>query len=313
MIEFFITPLKYEFIVHAIIAGGLIGILCGIIGVYIVLRGMSYIGHGLSHAAFGGAVIGYISSVNLYIAAGIWGLLSALLINLITRGKKIKADAAIGIVTTASFALGVALISRIRRFTKNLEAVLFGNILGVTTEDLLIIGTVTLIVIIVFFFLYKQMLFVTFDPESASVYGIRINGIDTIFSILLAASIIASLQVLGVTLIAAAIIIPASTARLLTNNFHKMFFLSIIISIFTSIAGIYASFYLNAASGATIVLLGAAIFTIVLIQNYIHKRILEHEHEHVHSHGDIVHHHKHIDTEEHRHEHKERDSSPRSE
>ena len=104
-----------------------------------------------------------------------YGPLSALLINLITRGKKIKADAAIGIVTTASFALGVALISRIRRFTKNLEAVLFGNILGVTTDDLMIIGAVTLIVIIVFFLLYKQMLFVTFDPESAGIYRIRVN------------------------------------------------------------------------------------------------------------------------------------------
>lgn len=304
--EFLITPLKYEFVVNGMIVALMIGILCGIIGIYVVLRGMSYIGHGLSHAAFGGAVIGYIFSINLYIAAGVWGLLSAFLINLIVREKKIKADAAIGIVTTASFALGVALISRIRKFTRNLEAILFGNILGVTTEDIIIIGIVTLLVIIIIFFLYKQLLFITFDPESADVYGTRVSLIDAIFSFILAASIIVSLQVIGVTLIAAAIIIPASTARLLTNNFNKMFFLSIAIGALTSVAGIYASFYLNAASGATIVLLGALIFSIVLIYNYIHKKIMLHEHSHSHLHGAIPHHHTHLDDAEHSHEHKEK-------
>lgn len=304
--EFLITPLKYEFVVNGMIAAMTIGILCGIIGMYVVLRGMSYIGHGLSHAAFGGAVIGYIFSINLYIAAGIWGLLSAFLINLIVREKKIKADAAIGIVTTASFALGIALISRIRRFTKNLEAILFGNILGVTTEDIIIIGIVTLLVIIIIFFLYKQLLFVTFDPESANVYGTKVSLIDAILSFILAASIIVSLQVIGVTLIAAAIIIPASTARLLTNNFNRMFLLSIAIGALTSVAGIYASFYLNAASGATIVLLGALIFSIVLIYNYIHKKIMLHEHSHTHLHGNIIHHHTHLDDDEHSHKHKEK-------
>ena len=135
MIDFFTEPLHYEFFRNGLIAATLVGALCGLMGVYIVLRRMSYIGHGLSHAVFGGAVVSYIIGVNFYLGAGLWGFVSAVLINATARRRKIGADAAIGIITTASFALGVALISKQRSFTRNFEAALFGNILGVTTHD----------------------------------------------------------------------------------------------------------------------------------------------------------------------------------
>ena len=140
-------PFQYEFFVRGLYAATLAGALCGMLGVYIVLRRMSYIGHGLSHAIFGGAVVSYVINVNFYIGAGLWGFVSAVLIHLTARKRTIGADAAIGIITTASFAFGVALISQDRRFTRNFDAALFGNILGVTTTDILVISVVALVVV----------------------------------------------------------------------------------------------------------------------------------------------------------------------
>src|SRR5687767_3667410 len=149
-------PFGYEFFRHGMVAATLIGALCGLMGVYIVLRKMSYIGHGLSHSVFGGAVVSYLLSINFYLGAGAWGFVSAILINATSRRRKIGADAAIGIITTASFALGVALISKERSFTRNFEAALFGNILGVDRQDLLVISGVTIVVAAAIFFAYKQ-------------------------------------------------------------------------------------------------------------------------------------------------------------
>lgn len=301
MLELLIAPLRYEFVVNGMIAAILVGTLCGLIGVYVVLRGMSYIGHGLSHAAFGGAVVGYIMNIDFYIGAGIWGFLSALMIDAIVKKRKVKADVAIGIVTTAGFAVGVALISRARGFTKNLEAALFGNILGVTKDDIIVIGCVTVITSIIIFLLYKQILFTTFDEETARVFGIRTGWIDTLFSLVLAASIIVSMQVIGVTMIAAAIIVPAATARLLTDNFNRMVILSVLIGSITAVLGMYLSFYINAPSGATIVLFGAGIFLLTMLYRSIKKAFILHEHPH--RHGDIIHQHEHGFEMVHRHEH----------
>src|SRR5215212_788408 len=165
-----LEPFGFEFFTRGLLAATLAGGLCGLVGVYVVLRHMSYIGHGLSHAIFGGAVLGYVLQLNFYVAAGTWGFLSALAINEVSRRRRIGADAAIGIVTTASFALGVAIISRARQFTKNFEAALFGNVLGVSREDLYVIAGAALVCAVVIFFTYKQLLFATFDPEVAAVY-----------------------------------------------------------------------------------------------------------------------------------------------
>lgn len=267
-----LDPFNYEFFVRGVIAAILIGALFGLLGVYIVLRGMSYIGHGLSHAAFGGAVASFVLQVNFYIGAGLWSFATALLVNEIARKKKIKADAAIGIVTTASFAVGVLLISKIRKFTRSFDAALFGNILGIAPFDLYMIIIVTVLTFLVIFFLYKQLLFTTFDKEAARVYGVSTEAVDTLFSLLLAAAIIVSMNVIGVTLIVAAIVIPASSARMLTDSFNKMILISVAIGSLTSLIGMFASFYLDAASGATIVLTGAAAFVICMSYSYI-KRI----------------------------------------
>ena len=223
-----LTPFQYEFFVRGLVAATLVGGLCGLIGVYIVLRRMAYIGHGLSHAIFGGAVASYVMSINFFIGASVWGFIAAMLINLTARKHKIGADAAIGIVTTSSFAFGVALISRFKSFTRSFDAALFGNILGVTNIDLIAILAVGITTVIVVFIGYKYLLFTTFEPEVAQFYGVPTGWIDTMFALILAAVIVVSLQVLGVTMIAASIVIPPIAARLLTNDFNLMVLFSTI-------------------------------------------------------------------------------------
>ncbi len=272
--SFITDPLKYEFFVHGIIAASLVGGICALIGVYIVLRRMSYIGHGLSHAVFGGAVVSTVMQWNFYLGAGAWGFLSVLLINAVARKKKVGADAAIGVITTASFAIGVAIISRFRRFTKSFEATLFGNILGVTSEDLWIITIVVFISGLLIFIFYRQFLFTTFDSEVAQIYGVPVSWIEGLFSLILASVIIVSMQVMGVTMIAAGIIMPAVTARVLTDSFNKMVFLSTLIGTLCGILGMYLSFYSDVSSGATIVLVAAGIFMIAYLYQMTRDKML---------------------------------------
>jgi ABC-type Mn2+/Zn2+ transport system permease subunit len=266
-VHYLTDPLSYEFMQHALIAATLVGGLCGMIGVYVVLRRMSYIGHGMSHSVFGGAVVGYVLGWNFYLVAGGWGFISALLINQVTRKRQVGADAAIGIITTASFAFGVALISRGKHFTRSFDAALFGNLLGISNQDLWLIAATTVVMIVAVFFLYKQLLFITFDPEVAPTYGVPAQWIDVAFALILAATIIVSIKIMGVTLIAASLVIPPVIARLLTNSFAKILVLSTVLGAFTGFAGIYISYYQNVASGATIVLLAAAMFVVAMLFN----------------------------------------------
>ena len=266
-------PLQYEFFLRGLLAATLVGGLCGLIGTYIVLRQMAYIGHGLSHAIFGGAVVSYVLSINFFIGASAWGFLSALIITLTTRRKEIAADAAIGIVTTASFALGIAIISRYKTFTRSFDAALFGNILGVSEQDLWAIVIVAAISITTIILGYKLLLFTTFDKEVAQFYGIPTGWVDAGFSLILAATIVVSLQVLGVTLIASAIVIPPIVARLLTNSFMRMVILSSVIGSLCGLFGIYLSFYIDVSSGATIVLFSTAVFGLVMAYTAIRHKV----------------------------------------
>ena len=255
-----LEPLQYEFFVRGLIVATLVGGLCGVIGVYVVLRRMSYIGHGLSHAIFGGAVVSYVLSINFFLGASLWGFVSALLINLTTRRRSISADAAIGIVTTSSFALGIALLSRYKNFTRSFDAALFGNILGITETDVFAIAAVSAVTAAAVFVAYKHLLFTTFEPEVAGFYGVPTGWIDAGFALLLAAVIVVSLQVLGVTMIAAAIVIPPISARMLTNDFSKMLLSSVAIGAFCGLGGLYVSYYIDVSSGASVVLFSALVF-----------------------------------------------------
>src|SRR5919202_4180310 len=269
--DFFLTPFRYEFFTRAILVGMMAGLLCGVMGVYITTRRMSYIAHGLSHAILGGAVFSYVLGLNFYIGSGIWGFFAALLIQYLT-GRKIYSDAAIGIVTTASFALGVAIISTYRKFSQNFEAALFGNVLGVSPSDLWVVTGVTIVLLGLVFFFYRPLLFWSFDREVAQVHGVPVLAMDTLFALMLATLLVATLQVLGVTLIISAVVIPASIARLLSNRFSYMMIISGALGAAIAFIGIYLSYHFDIASGASVVLLSTLLFACVLLMTSWQRR-----------------------------------------
>ena len=265
-------PFDYEFFVRGMIGATLVGGLCGMIGVYIVLKRMSYIGHGLSHAVLGGAVVSFVLSINFLIGATVWGFFCAQLIALTAKKRKIAADAAIGVITTASFALGIVLISRYKSFTRDFEAALFGNMLGVTLGDLMAILVVTLVTIAVLFVAYKYFLFATFDGEVAQFYGVPTGWVETLFSLVLAATIVVSMQVLGVLLIAGATVIPPVSARMLSDRFRTVLLLSTGLGAACGFVGIYLSFFVDVSSGAAVVLVEAAVFAMVMAYSNLKPR-----------------------------------------
>jgi manganese/iron transport system permease protein/iron/zinc/copper transport system permease protein len=269
-----LEPFRYEFFRNGIAVATLSGALCGLVGVYVVLRGMSYIGHGLSHAIFGGAVASFALGFSFYLGAGLWGLVSAVLILLIARRRSIGADAAIGVVTTASFAVGVVIISVIGSFTRNVESVLFGNVLGVGTADILAVAAVTVVAGAVVSLRYRQLLFTTFDPEVADVSGVSTARMDVLLALLLTALITVCMSVLGVTLIAAMLVIPPVIGRLLTDSFHRMLWISVAVGMFCGFVGVYLSYYLDWASGPAVVLTAASMFVLAYAFAAVKRRRL---------------------------------------
>jgi manganese/iron transport system permease protein/iron/zinc/copper transport system permease protein len=271
-----LEPFRYDFFVNGIAVATLAGALCGLVGVYVVLRGMSYIGHGLSHAIFGGAVASYALEVNFYLGAGVWGFVSAVLIMLIARRRSIGADAAIGVITNASFAVGIVIISVIGSFTRNFEAVLFGNVLGVSSTDVAIVAAVALSAGTAVFLRYRQLLFTTFDPEVADVSGVSTARMDVLLAVLLTALITVCMSVLGVTLIAAMLVIPPVIGRLLTDSFHRMLWISVATGTFCGFTGVYLSYYLDWASGPAVVLTASVIFVAAYVVSTVrHRRLPE--------------------------------------
>jgi manganese/iron transport system permease protein/iron/zinc/copper transport system permease protein len=255
-------PWAYAFFRTGFVAAVVSGALCGLVGVFVVLRRMSYMGHGLSHAVLGGAVASYVIGVNVYLGAGLWGLVTALLIDAVARRRKIGADAAIGTITIASFAVGVALISRTRRFSRNFEAVLFGNILGVTHGDVLVLVVAFVLAVVVIVVAYRGLLFSTFDPDVAAASGVRVRRYETLLALVLAVTIISTMRVLGITLIAGILVIPAVVARLSTDRFSRLLVLATVVGAACGAIGMYVSYFADVSSGATIVLVSAVLFAL---------------------------------------------------
>ena len=264
MIDGLLEPYQFEFFRNGLLVATIAGALCGLVGVYVVQRGMSYIGHGLSHAIFGGFAASALLGVNYFLGAGIWGIASALMINAVTRKRKIGADAAIGVITTASFALGLALFALFGRSGRSFDAALFGSILGVSRSDVLVVAGVAVAAVTVIFFQYRPLLFTTFDPEVAGASGVNVARVDALLMLVLAATILATMQVLGVTLVAASVVIPAVVARMLTDSFAQMLILATAIGGACGAIGMNVSYQVDVQSGPTIVLTGATMFAIVL-------------------------------------------------
>ncbi|MBW3614157.1 MAG: metal ABC transporter permease [Actinobacteria bacterium] len=255
-----VEPFQFEFFRNGLAVATLAGALCGLVGTYVVLKGMSYIGHGLSHAIFGGFAASALLGVNFLLGAGLWGFASALMIGGVTRRRAIGSDAAIGVITTASFALGLALIKVFGSAGKSPDAYLFGNVLAVDRGQVVLVAAVTLLAVAAVFFGYRPLLFSTFDPEVADVSGVPTARVDALLMLVLAATILATMNVLGVTLVAASLVIPAVVARMLTNSFSRMLVLSSAIGAVSGFTGMVLSYHLDIPSGPMIVLTGSALF-----------------------------------------------------
>lgn len=255
-----LAPFAYDFFTRGVVVATLSGALLGLIGVYITLKGMSYIGHGLSHAIYGGFAASTIVSFNFYVGAGLWGLGSALAINAVSRRRAIGADAAIGVITTASFALGVALLRRFGSRGASFDAALFGSILGLTDTDVLAVAAVTVVAAALVFFRYRALLFTTFDPEVADVSGVSVGRTDALLTATLALAILVTLNVIGVTLVAAILVTPPVVARMLTVSFARMLVISTVVGAVCGFVGMNLSYHYDVPSGTMIVLTGAAVF-----------------------------------------------------
>lgn len=258
-------PLQYAFFQKGLIVAGLSGALLGLIGVYIVLRGMSYIGHGLSHSIFGGFAAMQLFAAQFYaIGAALWGIGSALAITVVVKKSRVGADAAIGVITIASFALGVALFAKFGTSGPSFENALFGSILGINPTQILGLVLVSILTAAFVFLRYRALLFSTFDPDVAAVSGVNVTRLEAGLMVVLSLAILATLTVIGVTLVAAMLVIPAVIARMLTDSFARMLLWSTVIGTVCGLVGMYLSYYAGVPSGTMIVLVGAAVFLVVL-------------------------------------------------
>ena len=256
-------PYRFQFFQHGIIVATIAGALCGLLGVFVVLRGMSYIGHGLSHAVFGGAAASAVIGINFFIGAGIWGIISGVLIARVARRRVLGADAAIGVVTTASFALGLALMNRYGQASKSIEAVLFGSVLGVKVADIIAVSLVAVFALAVIVVWYRKLLFSTFDPDVAQVSGVNVSVVEVVLLSLLSLTILVTMRVIGTLLISALLVIPAAAARMTTNSFSKLLWISPLIGAVTCFVGMNLSYHLDTSASATIILLDALVFIVV--------------------------------------------------
>jgi len=265
MLDVLLNPLAYSFMQRALLASALVGGLCAIVGCYVVLRGMAFLGDALAHAILPGLAIAFLLDGDLFVAALLTAILVAAGIGYVGRGGRLREDAAIGVVFSGAFALGVALISSAPSYQTDLTHILFGNVLGVTDRDLLLaigFGAVVLAVVVA---LYKEWLAFTFDPIFASSIKLPVGKLHYLLMILLAVTVVVSLRTVGVGLVAAMLITPAAAASMLTRRLPRMMAVSAFIGVTSSIVGLYVSFYGNLSAGASIVLTCSAMFLIALI------------------------------------------------
>lgn len=262
--EFVNDLMQYGFLQKALFTSIMVGVISGVIGSFIILRGMALMGDAISHAVLPGVAISFMLGINYFYGAVLVGVLAAVMIGVVTQNSRIKNDSSIGIIFTAFFALGIILISKASTAT-DLTQILFGNVLSVRSSDMwmtLIIGAVVLIVVVIF---YKELLVSSFDETMAKAYGLPTRAIHYLIMVLLTLVTVASLQTVGVVLVVAMLITPASTAYLLTNKLWIMIVIAASIGAFSSVAGLYFSFVYNLSSGAVIVLVATFLFALAFV------------------------------------------------
>jgi manganese/iron transport system permease protein/iron/zinc/copper transport system permease protein len=272
--SFFTEPLQFDFFVRALIAAMIVGITCGAIGTHVTLRNMSAIGNGLSQCTLGGVAVGVVMGVHPLAGALAGALLASWLLTIITRHRGIQIDSAIGLVSTSMFALGVAVISANRESAPNLSDLLFGNVLASTTSDILLVGIVGTLVVSWIESTHKELTVIAFDPEAARTIIRNPARTEVIFQLALAGVVVAAVQVVGVLLVAATLVLPAATARIRAHTTLSMMRISALIGGAIAIVGLYASYHVDIASGPAIVLAGAGAFILAWSTNRSSFRFL---------------------------------------
>lgn len=263
--DWLLDPLAYSFIVRALFAAVMVGIVCAVLGTYVVLRGMAFLGDALAHTILPGVVVAFLLGWPLAVGALIMGVITALGIGALSGQGAVKEDTAIGIIFAASFALGVAMLSSMGNYSVDLAHFLFGNLLGVSRTDLwLILGLGTLVLVVVGLF-YKEFLVMSFDPTLAQTLRLPTRFLRYLLLILISVTVVVALQVVGIALILAVLVTPAAAASLLTRRLPAMMAVSAVIGAISGVAGLYASYYLNIASGPAVVLVATAIFALVFL------------------------------------------------
>jgi ABC-type Mn2+/Zn2+ transport system permease subunit len=265
MIGWLTEPFTLGFMQKALVASVIVGVVCAVLGCYIVLRSMAFLGDALAHAILPGVAVSYLLGANLLAGALVAGLIVAVGISYVTRAGTIREDTAIGIFFAGALALGVVLISTMRTYAIDLTHVLFGNVLGVTVADLWISGGLAFLVLAAILLLYKRLLVVSFDPILGETLGLHTQALRTGLFLMLAATIVVALRTVGVALVAAMLVTPPAAAYLLTRRLPVMMGVSALIGLVSAVGGLYASYYLNVASGGAMVLVATVIFVLAFL------------------------------------------------
>ncbi len=265
--DLLLSPLQYPFMVRALAASVIVGVLCAVMGTYVVLRGMAFLGDALAHAILPGVAIAYLLHGNLLLGALVAAVVIALGIGLFSKGGAIREDTAIGILFAAALSLGIALISSLRTYAVDLTHILFGNVLGVSDLDLWLTAGLGLLILLAVFAFFKPFLVISFDPVLAATMRLPAAFLRNLMLVLLALTVVVSLQTVGVGLAAAMLVTPAATSYLLTRRLASMMLLSAALGALSSIIGLYISYYINIVSGSAIVLTATAFFLLAFLLN----------------------------------------------
>ncbi len=259
----FLEPLQYAFVQRALAAAVLVALVCASVGVFVVLRGLAFLGDAIAHAAFPGVVIAFLLKINIVIGGSIAAVASALAIGAVARRSGLKEDTAIGVVFSGMFAVGIVLFSSIRTYTGDLLGILFGDVLGVSPDQLVLAAITAAAVLVALWIIWRQLVFVSFDPIGAAAAGLNTLRYDTLLLGLIGLAIAVSVQIVGVVLVVAMLVTPAATARLLAQDLRGLVAGALLAAVLSSVAGIWLSYYVNAASGGTIVLVATSLFGLV--------------------------------------------------
>jgi manganese/iron transport system permease protein len=262
--DLLLEPLGSAFFVRALLAAALVGSVCAVVGTYVVLKGIAFIGDAIAHAAFPGVVAAFILGAPYYLGAAVAAVGTSLAIGYVSRRARIRADTAIGVLFAGTFAFGVFLYSTIEGYVADLFSFLFGQLLSTSLTDLVALVALGGLVLATVGVLWKELLYATFDPLGAAASGLRVHWLESLFLALVALTIVISLQAIGIILVVAMLVTPAATAQLLTVRFGRMMGLATAFAVGASVAGLYLSYWLDAASGATIVLVQTGLFLAVL-------------------------------------------------